>query len=267
LAASYLLPGAHWSVNFGIVAILGFIGLIYLTLYTKIKYNHWKFSHKFLGAVFALAVLHIFLVRGDASRDFIFSGYYIYAIAVSVIGLGGFSYSLFIKERLLQEAVYIIESLKQDNQAYEITLVPEGKPLTYKSGQFIFVRFYNEYLSKEAHPFSIASKSNDHKLKVVVKNLGDFTSGIHNLKVGDKVSIEGPYGRFNYDRRDGIDQVWIAGGVGITPFLGMAEDLKDRKINMKIDLYYSVKDDKDFISLNNLKEVANSNKTSGLFHG
>ena len=256
-AAIYLLPSSYWSVNFGIIAFLSLIGLIYVTLYTKIKYNNWKFSHKFLGLVFIFAVLHIFLVRGSASRDFIFNGYYIFATVVSIIGLSGFLYTLFIKKSIVQEAFYTIESINAKNEVYEITLVPEGKPLDYKSGQFIFVRFYNQKLSSEAHPFSVASRSNERKLKIVVKNLGDFTSGLKNVRAGEKVSIEGPYGRFNFSKRN-MDQVWLAGGLGITPFLGMAEDMK--KDQRKIYLIYSVKKHEEFISYENLKEMEKENK-------
>ena len=109
---------------------------------------------------------------------------------------------------------------------FEISMVPEHKPIKYKSGQFVFVRFYNQRLTKESHTFSIASKSNDETLRIVVKKLGDYTSNMEELKVGDKVAVEGPYGRFNY-KNYSRDQVWIAGGIGITPFLGMVRDLYD----------------------------------------
>ncbi len=263
-AAEYLLPSAYWSVNFGIIAILGLIGLIYITVYTRIRYHNWKISHKFLGLVFIFAVLHMFMVRDDAARDFIFSGYYTFATIVSVIGLSGFSYTLFLKKRILQEAVYIIEEIEKKNSVYEITFVPERKPLKYKSGQFIYVRFYNKRLSKEQHPFSIASKSNDTRIKIVVKNLGDFTSGLHTLKEGDKVLIEGPYGRFNHKWEDDANQIWIAGGIGITPFLGMAENLP-QDMKSKIDLYYTVSHEEDFIGLKTLKSIEENNPNFRVF--
>ncbi len=256
-AAIYLLPGTHWSVNFGIIALLGMIFLIYLTLYTKIKYNHWKFSHEFLGLVFAFAVLHVFLVRGDASKDYIFAGYYYYAAAVALIGLGGFFYSLFLKGRLFKAAEYRIKAITQKSaNTYELALTAEHKPIGYKSGQFVFLRFYNERLTREAHPFSIASKSNHPTLKVVVKALGDFTSRIPYLQVGGRVSVEGPYGRFNYSRKYDKDQVWIAGGIGIAPFIGMAEELADRPdLKNKIHLFYSVRDNFDLVGINELKRA------------
>jgi predicted ferric reductase len=257
LAASYILPSNYWSTNLGIMALLGLILLIFITLYTSIKYHKWKVSHKFLGLVFILAVLHIFLVRNSGARDYIFTGYYIYATIVSLIGILGLSYTLFLKKAIVREAIYIIRSINKEKEAYEFTLIPEKNPIAYKSGQFIFVRFYNENLSKEQHPFSIASKSNDNKIKIFVKNLGDFTSNMHHVKVGDKVAIEGPYGRFN--NKTNSDQIWIAGGIGITPFIGMVEDLKEKKTNNKVDLFYSVKTKEDFVSLDNIKEVEKIN--------
>jgi predicted ferric reductase len=259
-ALKYLLPSSFWSVNFGIIALLSLIFLIGLTLFTKIKYNKWKFSHEFLGLVFILAVLHIFLVRGVASRDNIFNGYYVYAIAVSFIGIAAFSYSLFIKDRIMKNAVYIISNIEKNKNRFVIEMTPDHKPISYKSGQFIFVRFYNKNLSREEHPFSITSKSNSNNIQIIVKKLGDFTNKLENVKVGDKVSVEGPYGRFNADCKS-TNQIWIAAGIGITPFLGMLEDLLGCAKTPEVDLYYSVNDDSDFIGYNSILEIQSQIKT------
>jgi predicted ferric reductase len=248
LAAKYLLPSSYWSVNLGIIALLGMIALIFITLYTKIKYHRWKFTHEFLGLIFCLAVLHIFLVRNSISQDNIFDGYYIYATIVSLIGFFGFSYSLFIKNRLFKNAVYSVTSIRQKNEFFEIVISPEHKPVSYKAGQFVFLRFYNENVSKEAHPFSIASKTDNEQITIVAKKLGDYTSKLAYLKEGDKVSVEGPYGRFNYKRFPNSDQVWIAGGIGITPFIGMVQDFdQDSSFKGDITLFYSVKHHDDLI--------------------
>ncbi|HSB47059.1 MAG TPA: ferric reductase-like transmembrane domain-containing protein [Candidatus Bilamarchaeum sp.] len=256
-AAIYLLPSDYWSVNFGIIALFGMILLIVITLFVRMKYQHWKFTHEFLGLVFFFAVLHIFLVPTDATADNVFDGYYFYAAAVSAIGLGAFTYSLVLKDRLAKAAPYRIDSVNvKSSGMYELVMSPEHKPISYKAGQFIFVRFYNEKLSSEAHPFSIASKSNDSSIRIVVKSLGDYTDKMHHLKAGDKVSVEGPFGRFNFERKASKPQIWLAGGIGITPFLGMAEDLKVGAFhNPRIKLYYSVREKKDFVGLEELREV------------
>lgn len=247
-AAAYLLPSTYWSINFGILSLLGLIILIYITLFTKMKYHRWKFTHEFLGLMFLFAVLHIFLVRGSVSADNIFTGYFTYATLVSLIGISAFSYSLFLKNRLMKNAVYKISKIDSHENTFVLELEPEHKPLSYKSGQFVFIRFYNKKLSKEEHPFSIASTSGSDKIRIVIKKLGDFTDKLGHLNTGDKVSLEGPYGRFHFRNYGKKNQVWIAGGIGITPFIGMAEDLLEGKgKDVKVDLYYSVSKKEDFI--------------------
>lgn len=257
-AAKYLLPSSNISVNLGIIALTIMVILIYITLYTKIKYHTWKFTHEFLGLVFLFALLHIFLVRGSATADNIFDGYYIYASVVSFIGLFSFSYSLFLKNRIIKNAVYKINDIKTSKDLFVLELTPEHKPLSYKSGQFVFVRFYNNKLSKEAHPFSIASKSDSESMRIIVKKLGDFTNNLEYLKVGDKVSLEGPYGRFHFKNYASKDQIWIASGIGITPFIGMAEDLEEKKVN--VDLYYTTKDKSDMVGYDLFNQIALNNK-------
>jgi len=256
-ATLYLLPSSYWSVNFGIIALIGLIALIFITLFTRMKYHKWKFTHEFMGLVFLFAVFHTFLVRNSAAKDNIFAGYFIFAAIVSLIGLFGFSYSLFIKNRLFKNAVYSIKSIKQKNDLFEIIITPEHKPISYDAGQFVFLRFYNKNVSKEAHPFSIASESNAEDIIIIVKQLGDYTSKIVHLRKGDKVSVEGPYGRFSYKKHLKKDQIWLAAGIGITPFIGMAQDvMTDEDLQGKVTLIYSAKSEDELIGSNIFYDVS-----------
>jgi predicted ferric reductase len=94
-------------------------------------------------------------------------------------------------------------------------------------------------LSREWHPFSIASSPDNEKLLLAVKGLGDFTKDLGNLKPGAEAEIEGAYGKFSYTNYKNKNQIWVGGGIGITPFLSMARSLPDE--GYKIDLYYSVR--------------------------
>jgi predicted ferric reductase len=251
LAAAYLLPSAFWSVNFGIIAMLILIVLIFITLYSKMRYNTWKFSHEFLGLVFLIAVIHFFTVRNESARDYIFAGYPIYAAIVAFIGISCFIYSLIIRKLLYWNSAYTVESIRTSKDTYEILLAPTKEQLKVKAGQFVFVKFFSEGLSKEPHPFSVASKTGSKNIRIIVKSLGDYTSQLSRLKVGSKAKIEGSYGRFN-NVKIAKDSIWVGGGIGITPFLGMAQDL-DGKQN--VDLYYSVKERNEFLCIDELKSV------------
>jgi predicted ferric reductase len=296
LAARYILPGGLISVDFGIFALLGMIILLIITLYGAWKYQHWKFSHEFLGAFFILAVLHILLVRNTVARDNIFNGYYFYAIIVSVIGLTGFIYSL-LRNRL-KGKMYRINGVNAISGCFEILLEPidelvkkhddasngagNGAGIKFKSGQFVFVRFLNKGVGRESHPFSIAAPSGTGGFRIIVKSLGDFTSQLGKLHEGNKVIVEGPYGRFHNEnhkknntddnndssnsgsKNDFSDEIWVAGGIGITPFLGLAEDFRHSKTG-RVDLYYSVKNKNEFVHLEELHDIARFNKSFRVF--
>jgi len=57
------------------------------------------------------------------------------------------------------------------------------------------------------------------------------------LQVGDAVLVEGPYGQFNF-RGETSRQIWIAGGIGITPFMARLEALAKARDGKQIDLFY-----------------------------
>lgn len=96
-------------------------------------------------------------------------------------------------------------------------------------GQFVFASFDG---LEGPHPFTIASapgscgKTSDGRalLRLVIKPLGDYTRALHAvLQPGQAVRIEGPYGQFDGQGTSLRTQVWVAGGVGITPFLALLE--------------------------------------------
>ena len=90
---------------------------------------------------------------------------------------------------------------------------------------------------------------------MAIKSLGDFTKKLDALKIGDRSELEGPYGRFNF-HNENSDQIWVAGGIGITPFIGMAEDLAEKdELKNKVELYYCVKDEREFVYFDEFKDI------------
>ena len=123
--------------------------------------------------------------------------------------------------------------------------VPEGWP-GHKPGQFAFVTSDS---TEGAHPYTIASRWNpsNHRLTFIVKGLGDHTSRLREtLRVGQPVKVEGPYGSFTFD--DGCSrQIWVGGGIGITPFIARMKELAQEPGHAagtlrRIDLFHSTRD-------------------------
>ncbi|HPY39642.1 MAG TPA: FAD-binding oxidoreductase, partial [Thiolinea sp.] len=94
------------------------------------------------------------------------------------------------------------------------------------------------------HPYTIASAWNptDKHIKFVIKELGDHTKTLNaNLKVGQNITIEGPYGRFDFiDKKP--RQIWIGGGIGITPFIAQMNQLALQPDGKQIDFFHTTKE-------------------------
>ncbi|WP_238138415.1 MULTISPECIES: hypothetical protein [Glaesserella] len=59
---------------------------------------------------------------------------------------------------------------------------------------------------------------------------------------GDYRTLEGAYGRFTFDTPQNEAQIWVATGIGITPFLARLGELAKQGNQQQIDLYYSYRD-------------------------
>jgi predicted ferric reductase len=86
-----------------------------------------------------------------------------------------------------------------------------------------------------------------------MKALGDFTTSLKRLEPGTIAEIEGAFGRFLPARFDDSPQIWIAGGIGITPFLSIARSFDNNK--PQVDMFYSVQTKAELIDQQALEEL------------
>jgi predicted ferric reductase len=93
-----------------------------------------------------------------------------------------------------------------------------------EAGQFAIWRFMDRKRWWQAHPFSISAVPNGRRLRITVKNIGDFTNDIHTLKPGTPILVDGPFGKF-IERPKNSKVLLIAGGIGITPIRPLAEEM------------------------------------------
>ncbi len=223
-AAFNFIITSDWVLIAGEAALLLMMFLLALTFFVKLKYQIWKFSHKFLGLVFVIASLHVFFIPSDISRSPVLMGY------MSILILAGYwaiLYRTVLPRFLVKKYDYAVDEIKQEpSNSVEVSMIPIGAKMEYMPGQFIFISFDDEAVGKEIHPFSITSAPAEEKLRITAKELGDFTTRLKILKKGTKVKIEGPFGKFSYlNFLPQHKQIWIAGGIGLAPFLSMARNL------------------------------------------
>ena len=119
----------------------------------------------------------------------------------------------------------------------ETTVVLDDGWCGHAAGQFAFVISDKR---EGAHPYTIASAWNpaDRRLTFITKALGDHTSRLRErLKIGMRVTVEGPYGRFDFEDNQ-PRQIWIGAGIGITPFVARLKQRAAHPDTKTIDLFH-----------------------------
>jgi NAD(P)H-flavin reductase len=97
-----------------------------------------------------------------------------------------------------------------------LRLTMDEGPLDYVPGQFVEVSVPGVGES----PITVSSSPTQKEyFELVVRRIGNVTSAIHRLRIGDKVGIRGPYGNGAYpvEEAKGRNLVFICGGIGLVP--------------------------------------------------
>ena len=131
-----------------------------------------------------------------------------------------------------------IESISENAGVHTIRF-RAPRPLRYRAGQFAFLRFDHPDLRGEEHPFSFLSSPADKHISFGVKILGDFTTALSGLKVGDSARINAGFGNF---RSSGDPApVFIASGIGVVPFVSLLKDMHARGDNRPVDFHLALR--------------------------
>lgn len=196
----------------------------------KIPYHKWINFHKLMGVFYVMGVTHGILVD-SLIKELPITRVYVFGMAF--IGIAAWFYRAFLFRVFNKKYAYIVKSITDKGSGItEIQMKPESRNLKFLAGQFAFFTF-PEMSKREQHPFTISSHPYDDTLRLTVKGLGDYTSQVHDkVAVDQKVLVEGPYGHFSSSYTKEKDQIWIAGGIGITPFLSLARDMYANKVHL-----------------------------------
>lgn len=242
----------NWSpLLAALVGVTLSVGM-YLTLRGGLRHELFVWVQRGLGVVFLGGVVHTFAEENLKSSSFLLA---LYVGALSALGVLAFAYrSIFVKALVPRHEYRVTAVRRLDETVTEVTLEPVGAPMPFTPGQFVFVTFYGSPLPEETHPFSMTSGAGDREMKLVVKRLGDYTARLKLLQPGTRAKVEGPYGGLSHARIRNLRQVWIAGGIRITPFLSMARSLDSS--GYQIDLFYATETKDQAHSLDELYDIA-----------
>ena len=216
--------------------------LIAVALIQRIPYRIFHKTHRWLAAVYLVLVFHSVVLT-----DF---GYWTtpLGIVMAVLMAYGSIAAVIVLLRRVGAGRQVQGSIADLTYYPELRVlegtvsVPQGWP-GHRAGQFAFV---TSDTAEGAHPYTIASAWNDAERRVtfITKELGDHTRTLRDrLRIGQPVTIEGPYGCFTFD--DGNPrQIWVGAGIGITPFIARMKQIAlDRPgTPQEIDLFHPTSD-------------------------
>jgi len=219
----------------------------------KIPYHKWINIHKLMGLFYVIGIVHGLTVKSLISELPITR---VYVFGMALVGISAWVYRAFLFNLFNKKLEYkVSEVINKSNGIVEITMKPQETSLKFLAGQFAFFNFPS--VSKtEQHPFTISSHPDKENIRITVKNLGDYTKNFdEKVQVGDTVFVEGPYGHFSSSYIKEKEQIWIAGGIGITPFLSLMKDT----YTIKIKLYWSVNNEDEAVYKEELDKAVKNN--------
>jgi predicted ferric reductase len=214
--------------------------LIALALIKRFPYHLFTKTHKWLAVVYLVLVYHSVVLTKY--------GYWSQPIGwlLAALLLGGTVAALIALAGRIgarRRVSGTIESLTYypDLRVLESTIQLQDGWAGHAAGQFAFV---TSSKSEGAHPYTIASAwdAQERRITFITKALGDHTSRLHNkLEVGAAVTVEGPYGCFDF-RDQRRRQIWVGAGIGITPFVARMKQLARTPGEHEIDLFHPTAD-------------------------
>jgi predicted ferric reductase len=237
---------APWRARFAAVSTYSLIALVVMALWRakwNIKYETWHLWHIVLAVVaVAAGVAHMvgwsFYLTAPWKRT-LWIGLTIFWIALLL-------YVRIVKPLFMLRRPYrVAEVRKERGDAWTLVMQPDGHAgFRFSPGQFGWLTVWGSPFKITGHPFSFSSSAAvvDGRVEMTIRNLGDFTSEIHKVPVGQRVYLDGPYGAFTIECNPADMHVLIAGGVGITPMMSMVRTLADRGDKRPVILLYGGKD-------------------------
>jgi predicted ferric reductase len=200
------------------------------------RYERWRSFHRLTGLFVAAGFAHGLLDGTPFSHAPLLRWSF---AAIGGTGLAFYVYRELLARHFVPLLDYQVASVHDAGPGIaEIALTPLGRPVAFAPGQFAML--YLEGIdSWHRHPFTIASSPAEPVLRFAIKALGDDTSQLREVvKPGMPAVIGGPFGRFSHHKGT-VRQVWIAGGIGVTPFLSWLRGLGNQPMRGPVDFFYT----------------------------
>lgn len=206
-------------------------------------------AHRLTGLFVAAAVVHGVIVDPVLRVSTVLR---VSFLVFACIGVAAYAYRELFARFVVPNYDYTVTDTDRPNDTtLTVRLKPTRRQISFVPGQFIFLSLGGSF-GWQRHPFSVASAPSDPILQVSIRSAGDFTKELHEeLRPGTPAKATGSFGGFDY-RLGGREQIWIAGGIGITPFMSWIRSI-DASFDRVVSFCYSVNQEADALFLDEIQ--------------
>lgn len=252
---------APWYMTLGRLGLVCFVLAVVTSEWReqlRLKYEPWRVLHILLAVVgFLAAIAHILGV-----------GYYTAAPTTRALWLSmTLSWMLLVVwVRLVRPAIqrqrpYRVREVRGEAGAVStLVLAPDGHRglAKFQPGQFVWLTLARSPFAIREHPFSISSAPQQlPEVALTIRELGDFTETIPEVREGEIAYLDGPFGIFSHHRLPRAPGfVFIVGGVGVTPVISMLRAMAHEGEKRPLWMFYANPDIDSVIFREELDDLA-----------
>lgn len=165
-------------------------------------------------------------------------------------------------EKAKKYNVSFSEKKRLNKETFEFRFAkPRG--FKFKPGQYLkmYLKIPRPDDRGTSRYFTISASPNSDFISVTTKIIrSSFKKKLSRLKKGEEVSIFAPLGYFNFDATDKRTKVFLAAGIGITPYHSILTTMANKKTDFEIFLFVSFSTQSEIIYEKELREIELSNK-------
>jgi predicted ferric reductase len=190
----------------------------------RLRYESWHLLHLYAYLGVGLALPHQIWTGADFAGSAVSQVYWWTLYAVTLAAVLAFRVAL----PLWRSAYHRLRVAQVVAEAPGVVSVylrgHRLDRLPVRAGQFFLWRFLDGRGWTRAHPYTLSAGPAPDLLRITVKDLGDGSRRVRNLRPGTRVLIEGPYGALTPANWTGRPPLLIAAGVGITTMRALLDE-------------------------------------------
>ena len=253
------LTDKSWGFIAGWTAVAVFMATIHATFVLRPKgYALWRNLHWLAVIGYFLMVWHVvaYQIKSWPLAPSLVLDFFL------LLGLVAPALRYLVVDRGAGSLSFRVEQVNHPvHDVIDLHLAPTAGRMDIAPGQFVFARFMtSENFSgcSHFHPFTVSSVLDEGRLRLSIRAAGHCTRQMQTLHEGAEARLQGPFGHLFENARH-ESQVWIAGGIGITPFLARARMIDSHGILVKLFYLYETEGTAAFISELNAIAIAKLN--------